>query len=33
MEQIIVAGGGNGFQAVSSEQWVQYFRQAAQQAR
>ena len=27
MEQIIVAGGGNGFQNVSAEQWVLYFRQ------
>jgi len=26
MEQIIVAGGGNGFQSVSAEQWVQYYR-------
>ena len=30
MEQIITAGGGNGFQTVSAEQWVQYYRQSAQ---
>jgi len=29
MEQIIVAGGGNGFQMVSAEQWALYYRQAA----
>ena len=30
MEQIIVAGGGNGFQMVSAEQWMLYFRQVTQ---
>ena len=30
MEQIIVAGGGNGFQMVSAEQWMLYFRQVIQ---
>ena len=30
MEQIIVAGGGNGFQVVSAEQWMLYFRQVTQ---
>ena len=30
MEQIIMAGGGNGFQVVSAEQWMLYFRQVIQ---
>jgi hypothetical protein len=30
MEQIITAGGGNGFRVVSAEQWMLYFRQVTQ---
>jgi len=29
IDKIIAAGGGNGFQNVSAEQWVSYFRQVA----
>ena len=28
MEQIILAGGGDGFHSVSAEQWLMYYRQA-----
>jgi hypothetical protein len=30
MEQIIMAGGGDGFRTVSAAQWVLYYRQSAQ---
>jgi hypothetical protein len=31
MEQIIQAGGGDGFKQVSAEQWLMFYRQAASQ--
>jgi hypothetical protein len=31
IDKIVAAGGGDGFQIVSAEQWVLYYRQAASQ--